>query len=548
MSSKVLALSVLLACGSQAQPQQATIEGDANQIQMRVPGATFTFASDDGAGAGGSDWSRSYVATDLLTDTVTDKVNVNSEFMVMPDKLNTKLEAYATQTGLGDAKVASKILITSASIAGCDASTGQIACSSGNTSFVASFYAFGFVPGQDDLYTCVVEFNKMQYRSPVSTEIVGERTVASCSLPAAYHDEVTTFEANVYVIEGADKKIPYSYTNPLIKYFNEGPMITGFSEAIAAVTGEDSLLSALDNQTVSVQMIYNDYYDDVADLKVAVSAVTQNAIQSFSMDTDTQILSIRFVKSWMKAFLARTDENEDGVIETVVSITFTVTDLHDTSTSAELAFTLVHSVPFWNSVGNSKLLSNTARNLILTRLGVKTSAKLDLCYNMAADGWSVSKFHSQCDSKGTLLMLLRTANSDRYFGGYYMASLTSTCNYLHIGETGYVADGVAAPDSAWMFNVMDNAPDAVNFAHQNYESGTYKYAYYQCTNYHLTFGGGFDWRCTDTQCYCNPGFVYRTGSDNVDPPDTFCTGTRYTYPQTTGSGFAFYEVYVVKPE
>lgn len=539
----VLALCFLLACGTQAQPQQATIEGDSNQIQMKVPGATLTFAATTNGSAPSNNWKTSYVASDLLREAVAGAVQARVKGMTTPALLSDTLEAYATREDLMDLKYAQKVLVTSVSIPTCDESRPQKTCASGNVSHTATFYGFGFGT-TPDLFRCAIIINDVQILSSVVVgSLAGGRSWLSCDLPGAYYEENAVFAADVYVIEGSSFRIPHAYTNPLIKYFNDGPIIQGFENDFAEVTGEGSVLS-IDGKTVNVVVNYNDFYDIDAELTVVASAVTTNTIESFAMDRNTKTLSIQFIKSWMDAFLLRTDQDVDGLIGATVTISMTVTDSHSETTTKELNLTIVQAIPSWSTDGSSSLLSSTARKSILTRLGMKQSAQLKLCYSIPTHGWGATLFHTACDNKGTLLMILKTVGSDRILGGYYMKSMTSTCNYQHVGVIGDVADGEAAADRAWLFHIKDNAPTEVNYAYQYYSSTDYKYTYYECGNYHMTFGGGFDWYCSDTQCYCNIGFTYRVG-DDVSPGVNWCTGTQYTYP-TAGTGFEFYEVYVVQ--
>eukprot|EP00040_Diaphanoeca_grandis_P037311 m.242434 g.242434 ORF g.242434 m.242434 type:complete len:558 (+) comp33795_c0_seq8:104-1777(+) len=542
----------VMVCAVCAQ-DQATIKGDSNKIEMKVPGATLTLQSDSQQGEVNDTWKTSYVASDLLSEAVTQAVNTRIDAYSTTESVTDAIQDAVGKCVLKDdevvglAAVSSKTFLTSVVLTNCNTTVDQKkACPSGDANVTAMFYGFGLVVGIPDLYTCVLTVDGVEHVSKASVVSVQDnagRQQVTCALAAGVHPDDVEFDGSLTLREGGVLNIPSVPWNPLIQFYNTGPTIETISfeflKGSLPVAGPASVLES-DKRTVPVQLVFADFLDDASTLDASFKSLTTTPLpdlsKNFDLDMDTQVLRLTFDFNWMSNFL-----NGDPAAQKLISFEMTLTDSGNMSTTKQLMINLTLQQPHWSQDGNSDKLSSQAREAIMARAGKDTSAQFTLCYDMERDGWSPTTFHSKCDNKGPLLMFLRRKGSDRFFGGYNYIGSQGGCGYVNGGILGDVQPGQSAINRGWLFRVLDATPNAVQFAYQKSHTN---YMYYTCSNSYLTWGGGHDFYCRGTTCGCNLGFSYRTVADN-DPPNDWCTGTQTFSTTIPTNAFDFYEVYSI---
>ena len=69
--------------------------------------------------------------------------------------------------------------------------------------------------------------------------------------------------------------------------------------------------------------------------------------------------------------------------------------------------------------GAEDLLSGDAVETIKKRITGDVDKEFQLCYSSKLHGWGANQFHSRCDNKGYLMVVMRRPDNKRVFGGYY---------------------------------------------------------------------------------------------------------------------------------
>jgi len=537
---KISAALLLLVGATSAQQPKASITGTQNKVKLSVPGASLTFETTDGSAPPG-DWKTSWVASSFVDEATKTAVDGKLNMFSTIDDADAVAQNCASSAEISQNLAAQDTYIASVQLLGCNATKKQKQCVSGARNITAQFYGFNLVTGHPEMYQCKLTANGVTSYTPATvyynTGNGYQRAYARCVLPAAYHDD-ENFDADIDLLEnGMD--LPHANWNPLIKFVNVGPTIMDLESTTVVVTGEDSDLFG--KNRVKIKANYMDFYDKTEDLDVAFKSKSPNEVADekgkLTIDKNTQEITVRFQDDFIEGFVTDTD----FTIYKTVTFAMTVTDSHGASTTKELSFNVTQEQPSWNTDGSSGLLSPEARATILARLGRKQGEKMNLCYDVKRDKFTQTDFHTNCDKKGPLLMMMRRAGSDRVFGGFnHLGSAGDRCSYMRSGVSGDDGQGSTRTDRGWMFIVKDESPETVEIASQknNY------YTYYNCYRYFLTWGGGHDSTCNTYQCYCNAGYSYKIpGTYGYDR--NWCWGTysfRTNDPQTA---FDYYEVYAI---
>jgi len=130
----------------------------------------------------------------------------------------------------------------------------------------------------------------------------------------------------------------------------------------------------------------------------------------------------------------------------------------------------------------------------------RQSSYWNRCYQATVNGWSSSTFHSNCDSKGPTVTIIRVGKY--IFGGYTSVSWRSSNGYLY-------------DSAAFLFSLVNKPGWQPLKLHQ-----TGKYSYrrrYSIRNYYSsygpTFGGGHDIyiannAASNTNSYADLGHTY----------------------------------------
>jgi len=543
MLNKMISAAALTLMATTVFAQQAQIQGDTDKIVLKIPGgAALTLQSTPTAN---STDNTSWVANGALGDTISASFDENLNGYTTSADLQDLANGFAQKSDLAPGVLEQSILVTSVSMPSCDQNTTLKKCESGDAGIEATFLARGLI-NLAGVYSCVVNIDGVDSEptnATVTSSYVNGYTIqqAVCTLPAARHPQDAKFNATLILRENNMVDIPYlTGSNLVVEFYNTGPTISELFVGVP-VYGESSILE-FDGKTVPIKLKYGDSFDDDEDLTVSFEPITKNAVSAsnkFRLDKKTKTVRIEFVKSFITDFIGTVDDDVFGF--RTIKFTLTVTDSHSLKVSKDLSFNITLKSQSWNTEGSSVLFSAMARNSILQRAGQDRSAQLSLCYSVERDGWSTDTMHTNCDNKGPLLMILKVAGTDRIFGGYNHLGIKNTeCGYVQGGKAGATTDG---KDKGWLFNVLDSDVETVDYAHQSLT----QYAYYNCprNKYMLTWGGGHDWVCRDTYCYCTVSHSYDTAKSTTfsyQQRQAWCTGDsdRIVTPKTA---FDFYEIY-----
>ena len=69
--------------------------------------------------------------------------------------------------------------------------------------------------------------------------------------------------------------------------------------------------------------------------------------------------------------------------------------------------------------GADDLLSEATVATIKKRIVGDVDKEFQLCYSSKLHGWGASQFHTRCDNKGYLMVVMRRPDNKRVFGGFY---------------------------------------------------------------------------------------------------------------------------------
>lgn len=545
MSKMPIVLAAVMFSATANAQQGSVVQGDTDTIRLGVTGATLTFTTNEPTNPDPADvegWKMNHTASGNLTDALDVGITEQLDGYASWDYLRSKVSECALKTELDPNILQSNMMLTSVVFPQCNQTLPKRACPSGDNGNTAVFYGRGLVVNVPGLYMCKLTVNGEDSYSNATVTYMQQdysRQKITCELPPARDDDKATFDGSLVLLEGGTLTVPYVKWNPTLQFYNEGPKIQGLKQTFIPVKGETSRLFN-DGRTVPIELVYGDAFDDDETLTVTFTPSDSTQIKQFTLNKKTKVVAVEFQSLFINTFVGLFDDQS----KQLVSFTMKVTDSHQESTEKTLSFNLTHVPPAWSAEGSSKLLSEQVRSAILARAGKGQGEQFKLCYDANRDGWSTYTMHQNCDNQGALLMLMRRKGSDRVFGGYQFGGSQGGCSYRAVGQVGDVQDGQSASDRGWLFQVMDTSPKEVNFAYQKQT----RYTFYVCNRYMLTWGGGHDFYCSNTYCYCNIGHTYRTTkSDN--PDNTWCTGI-YSFRPNTGmtpqtSVFDYYEVYAL---
>jgi len=533
-----MAVALVAAC---AQAQQGAIHGDTNQIVMNIAGAKLSLQTDNAVPDDDS-WKEHYVAKGKIEETVEALVDENLEPYTTKDTLYETLQSMVLKRELPTSMWESSVYTSALLVDGCMTNTtGEYTlwCPSGQYNdkapVVAHFFATGLVLFADpSFYVCVLKIGDSETYSPATVEPTTDpsKTVASCPMPDAYHPEDALFESTLSLREGG---VAVAAVGNEVSFFNSKPYVLPITKQYV-VGGPQSELDS-SGITLSVQLEYGDAFDDNKYLTVKFASLNSDAIASnkFKLDGETQIVRVTFKRQWLDTFNQKTDAMES------IPFTITITDSHGEVAVVELGLMISNYSPDWADEGNSDRISYKARASILQRAGLQSDTRLALCYSLEASSFDATIMHKNCDSKGALLLLMRTKQDvmTHYFGGFNHMGETSTCGYRHGSVYGDVTPPATGADRGWMFKIEDATPDEVEYVFQH--KGT-SYSYYSCNNRLMSWGGGMDFTCTTSSCYCNIGYYYSNTADDVE--NTWCMGVYSIAPTELQT----YDVYYLPKE
>ena len=128
---------------------------------------------------------------------------------------------------------------------------------------------------------------------------------------------------------------------------------------------------------------------------------------------------------------------------------------------------------------NSTILTKEQSNKLVNLIGLNQTFKL--IYQASRDGFRASNFHSKCDNALNSLVVIKSNNY--VFGGYTEASWSGI---------GYKYD-----TNAFLFSLVNSYNTSLKMHTTNPT-----YAIYASPSNIVTFGGGYDFYCSDSgNCY-----------------------------------------------
>ncbi|GFH61302.1 hypothetical protein CTEN210_17778 [Chaetoceros tenuissimus] len=118
------------------------------------------------------------------------------------------------------------------------------------------------------------------------------------------------------------------------------------------------------------------------------------------------------------------------------------------------------------------------------------SEKPTLLYRASRDGWNASDFHRHCDNKGNTIVVAKSLNDDKVFGGYTDVSWQSIINSYN------------SSFESFLFLL---SPNPIKMKIKNGQEST---AIYTTSAYGPTFGGGHDFSIQGRLSTSNLGRAY----------------------------------------
>jgi hypothetical protein len=130
--------------------------------------------------------------------------------------------------------------------------------------------------------------------------------------------------------------------------------------------------------------------------------------------------------------------------------------------------------------------------------------KFDLLYHSKHNGLNINTFRNKCNNQGACLVLVKSQQSAKIFGGYNPIGFTNSGNQWR-GTT-----------ESFIFS-FENNEDIQNMKISRINNGYNNYAIYEYSNYGFSFGNTFNMN-NDKRIYCSNNGYYDGNLNNVLNP------------------------------